>query len=86
MTQQDDNSDKIVNLAQARKKQRTVQERSPRNTAKDGYDAALRKQKQGGAQAGKAPPTSLGKRVGAVVQLILFLGVCYLFLRTCQGF
>lgn len=82
MTQQDDNSDKVVNLAQARKKQRTVQERPKSKPRADGYDAAMRKQKQGGDGRGSL---SFGKRLGNIVQFVLFLGVCYLFLRTCQG-
>ena len=84
MTQQDDKSDKVVNLAQVRKKQRTVQERSKPKPGSDGYEAALRKQKQPG-QGGSNGSPSLGQRLGNIVQFLLFLGVCYLFLRTCNG-
>ena len=84
MTQQDDKADKVVNLADARKKQRTVQDRPPRKGATtDGYQEALRQQKKrGGSTSG---PTSLGKRIGALVQFLAFLLICYLMLRTCQG-
>lgn len=89
MTQQGDKADKaakdekVVNLADARKKQRTVQDRPRQKRASGDYDHALRKQKQ--RDGSSKLPMSLGKRLGAVVQLLVFLLICYLMLRTCQG-
>lgn len=86
MTQEDDKADKIVNLAEARKKQRTVQDKPPRKGGSGGYDKAMMQQrKRSGDDRGTGRPMSFGKRLAAIAQLIVFLAICYLMIQTCQG-
>jgi hypothetical protein len=86
MTQEDDKADKVVNLAEARKRQRTVQEKPSRKGGSGGYDKAMMQQKKrSGGERGSGRPMGFGKRLAAVAQLIVFLAICYLMIQTCQG-
>lgn len=78
MSQDPKKNDNLVDLAAARRKQKTVQKASPAERGAFGQ-----KKKVNGASA--HAPMTMGRKIAAGVQFVIFMVVLYYFMQLCRG-